>query len=73
MITKTELDGSMVVVDLDWDTDDFTVSMLEKHLQIVYPGAEMIENSVHNIHRSLVVIQFVNNEDAIRFHLTHNP
>lgn len=71
MITKTELDGLVVIADLDIDDEDFALSMLEKHLQMAYPDAEIIKDAGRRVKRSLVAIRFANHEDAIHFHLSH--
>ena len=73
LIQHTELNGSNVIVDMPQDS--FAVSMLEQHLQLNYPTAH-IQDMVHQIHWSTntakLKITFLNQEDAIHFHLSHN-
>lgn len=71
LITKTDVKGLDVVAYLDMDDDDFDMAMLEKHLQMNYPDAEIVENFAYNIHQSMVTIRFINQEDALHFHLSH--
>jgi hypothetical protein len=62
--------GNIVAANVD--SDSFSISMLEKHLQIMYPNAVMIYDrppwtrTTAEIH-----ICFDNQEDAIAFHLSH--
>jgi hypothetical protein len=64
--------GNIVAANVD--SDSFSISMLEKHLQMQYPTAKMVmiydkppwTRSTAEIH-----ICFDNQEDAIAFHLSH--
>ena len=73
LIQHTELNGSNVIVDMPQDS--FAVSMLEQHLQMNYPLAEMQLSpfwppTLTTIARFKIV--FPSHEDAIHFHLRHN-
>lgn len=71
LITKTLIEGSVVTASLEMDDEDFAMAMLEKHLQMNYPDAEIVEHFAYNIHESMVTIRFSNQEDAMYFHLSH--
>lgn len=70
LILKTEMHGNIIAANVN--SDSFSISMLEKHLQIDYPSAVLIyDRQPWTRATADVHICFDNQEDAIAFHLSH--
>lgn len=74
LILGTKLQGNDVVVELV-NCDRFALALLEMHLQMEYPDAEILteptgkkyENKIYD----LIKIRFSKQEEALRFVLSH--
>lgn len=79
LIKRTYVHDTDVVANMDLD-DDFSMTMLELHLQVNYPGAMIIERitqpappypSGPDMIADQVLIRFLTKEEALHFHLSH--
>lgn len=73
IIVRVELDGLNVHADiLPGEDEEFALSMLEKYLQVNYPGANIsIEYTKWQRFSDRVKLTFANEEDAMHFYLSH--
>ena len=73
LITRVELDGITVFAEISPDEDEeFALSILEKYLQINYPGTNIaIEYVKWGRFTDRVKLTFVSAEEAMHFYLSH--
>lgn len=70
LITSSEVHGTDVSVTLAGDP--FSVAMLRMHLQVDYPGANILtEDDTLSGGQARITIRFDSQEDAMHFHLRH--
>lgn len=70
LIKRSTLDGTRVGIEMDGD--DFSMAMLEMHLQMSYDSARLVERDTavwRDRISTRIVIDFGNMEDAMHFHL----